>query len=526
MLITQIWKNDRATGLSDVVSYLYAHKDPRDVITVTFETSEWVKSLSLYWKSATLSDWSSVKGYAYIVPRVISSTNKDEEFFTTKQDMFIPAVTNTLFQLGFKDQSQANLVKDKRDTTQVKDLFETSTTSFDEVTDNFSFDEINKTIEEKKEWKLGTIEILHKLFNAEGQTVAWPKEIEYKTLTEGKKSTLPTKVKAVHLYKKLMWTTMIDSPIQELTNFTISGSSFNVLATGNQPLVLETIDGKFIESKQYRAKILVSNGRVRIPYLYARLNRETFNEFIENGVLQNEVYLKDKFYKINLESSATGTQIPLVNKKVLQIPQEEIVNLVYDIDLTKVRQTVYNSKIKELNKLTGVFQEFIKPDFEKSNKEYGIDSKGAFSTDSEEDTDPKIKDSHITNSISISVLKFPEAEMLKKETAVLDSYLQITDTTGVDQLLAKKEDLVKKVAEIKKSLEEKRYKLALISNTLFINWFSDKLKYDTGADGKVDMAESTKAAGVVGGVKNVRILSSKDWKIKVRVQLFKTEKLV
>lgn len=522
MLITQIWKNEAGTGLSNVVSYLYSTQTPNEKVTIEFNTAEGIKSLTLYWKVVTTP--TTKKWYAYIVPKIISSTNKDEEYFTTKQDLFLPAVTNTLFQLGFKD-STASFVKDSRDSTTVKDLFTASTpTSFDPV-DNFNFDDLNKKIEAKKEWKLGVLEVLHKLFNTAGQTVAWPSEIEYKTMTESKKTVYPEKVKKVYLYKKLMGSTMIDSPIQILTGLTISTSTFNVVADGIQPLVIEGTDGKLVEAKQFRKKILVSNGRVRVPFLYSTLTQEIFNELVENGVIKDETYMRDKYYKIVLDWQTSGEQLSLVNKKVLQIPQEEIVNLVNDIEVLKVRQSVYNAKIKELNGLTGVFQEFVKPDYEKDLEGYGVDSKGIFNVTKEEDDTPKIKDSHIVNNINISVLKFPETEVTKTEKEILNKYLDIKADTGVDKLLAKKEDLIKKLEGIKNALSEKRYKLSLISNTFFLNWFSDSLSYDVWADWKVDVSEKTTAAWVVGGVKNARVISSKDGKIKVRIQLFQKEEI-
>lgn len=522
MLITQISKNNTGTGLSNVISYLYANKNTNEKITITFNTSEGIKSLTLYWKIIT-TPTETKRGYAYIIPKEVSSTNKDEEFFASTQDKFLPAITNTLFQMWFKDSTIDSFLKDKRESIQVKDFFQTELPSFGEIS-HFNFDDMNKTIEEKKERRLWVLEILHKIFNSTEQIVAWPNEIEYKTITdERKKIILPEKVKKIHLYKKLMGQSLIDSPIQELTSLQISTSSFNVVANGNQPLVIETIDGKFIESKQFRKKILISNGEVRVPYLYATLTQDIFNEFVKNEILKDEVYLKGKFYKIPLKNSVTGDIIPLVSKKILQIPQEEIVNLVNEIEILKIRQTVYKSKIKDINKLIGDFQESITPDFIKFNKEYGIDEKGFFNVKSEEDDSSRIKDTHITNNISLSVLKFPTTETTTRETIILNNYLNITTETSVTDLLVKKKDLISKLEEIKSTLEEKRYKLSLISYTLFLNGFTTSLKYDVWTDGKVDIIEKSNAAGVVDGIKNARIISSKDGKIKVKIQLFKTK---
>lgn len=113
MKITQIWKNSEWTGLSNVVSYLYSSKNPNEKLELLFETDEWLKSITVYWKVK-----GTQKGYSYIVPKIVSRTNKDEEYFTTKQDLFLPAVTGTLFQMWFKDKIN-NFVKDSREATKI-----------------------------------------------------------------------------------------------------------------------------------------------------------------------------------------------------------------------------------------------------------------------------------------------------------------------------------------------------------------------------------------------------------------------
>jgi len=503
--VTQIWKNSDSTWLSNIVSYIYQTKNYEEEIEIFFETKEWVKSLSLYWKKKDNKKW-----YWYIIPKEILKGNKDKEFFTTKQDLFIPEVQDTLYQMWFKETTTINK-KDRRLEPEISEIFSESDSD-----SHFDFD----SLEEKEEKKIWVLEALHLLFNSKGSEVVWPKEVVYKSMGTAKKEDYGDEIVKVHKFKGVIWTALIEKPLEILRSFQISTSSFNINVKGETPLVLEMKNWDLIESNRFKTRTLISNWIIRVKFLYAKISESTYKKLKESNYIKENEYSPKKYYKFTLWNSESEkiNISSLVSSNIERIDTEEIVNLVYSVNNLKVRMSVYNSKIKEIKSLVKVYA----PSEEWSM----IDNKGRFTPKRSEDTE-SMKNLVHTKKISIWVLKFPTKEVTMKEKKLLDDYLELTfsEFENKAEILHKKEleYLDKKYWEMKKEIEEKRYKLSLISYVHFINWFSSRLNYKKWTDWKVDISKSTTAKGIVGWVKKSRVLENKEGTIRIEICLWDLE---
>lgn len=586
--ITQLWKNDKWTGLWNILSYMYSKKDPAETVQIFFDTKEWEKSLTLGWKIKKNSEGKVTKWYSYLIPKDITKDNREKEFFSTTQDLFLPAITSTLYEMGYSDPTLKGVITDKRDNLSIDNLFDTSLNSENDEFDkfnisedsrqlSFNFDDYDNEEEKMKKYKLGTIEILHQIFNKNNNLpVIFPKDIKYERISEAKVENHHPDIKQIHVFKQLMWDMIVDSPLEELFDLTISGSTFNVTARWNQPLVIELQSGEKIASKQIRTKVLVQEGHVKIPYLYAKLTEENYKylSWSVNNLITDKVYDNQKFYKIPLDgvapkshmswnwnifdfnsddniSNSENKEVSLVNKKLLTISQEEFVNLVYDIEVLKARQTVHNSRKKILTELKDNLTYITWEDSWSIDslhyKELWI-SWGIYnpvSKDTPEIENSFSKEVVIKKNISIDVVKFPKtakekeeayilAYMLANEIAQITKWISITkdlDISKLEEIISiwyKNVNIVKLLLEkveanlkkIKSSIKDKTYKLSLLSNAFFLNWFSPLLNYSSSEE------TPTKAKGVVNNVKQTKTFTSNNGEKVIRVQLWKTSETI
>jgi len=517
MLITQLGKNKEGTGLSNIVSYLYANRKNNEKINITFDTDEWIKEITLF-----RQDHWDKKGYTFIIPKTISKNKTEETFFSTKQDTFIPKITYALFQLWFKDKW--NEIKDKNIEKKTEDLFDdTLTNDIIEDFDQFSFDDKDNN-ETNKLWSLEVLNIIFK----ENQKVVWPKELDYEKIGVTKVKEYSDTIKKIHYYKTLVGPTMIDQPLQYLSKFAISSTSFNTWATWSIPLVIEWKDWTLQESVKFNVKTLVSNWRVRVPFLYATLTNENFNLLSEKGNITEEEYKQWKFYKVPLGECKTWSfdiwekliDSTLVNKNILDIPQDEIVETINNLEILKIKQTVYNRKIKELN---WVISSKIETRYEDKKESYWINKDWIleWKLTGEEKLEWKTE---IIKSIDIWIIGLKKSSLSKEETKILDEYIGSLEDKTLKELKDILEDITEKRNNIKNKIEETRYKQSLIANAMFLNGFSDNLNYVKNEEGMNETIDNSKAKGVVDWQKKTRIIETKDWKIKAKISLYELEK--
>lgn len=483
-----------------------------------FNTKNGIEKIKLGWKEEHKKGNKTLKGYYYIIPAKIADTRKATEFFASTQNLFVPSLTTTLNLLEFKAQDLAGVTYNKK--TDTKDLFvkEAQDLNLEEI----NFDALESTTTaSSKMYRLGAIEVLHKLFKDTRNKIYWPNDVKYVKVDDAKKVQHHPHIKEVHLYKKLMGDTLVDNPLQQLVDLSITQTNFNITAKGVQPLVIELHNGEKYEAKQYRAKILVQEGIVRIPYLYGEITQELHTELIEAGAISESKYIQGKVYKIEF-AGVSGKELPLVNPKIKKIPMDEIIDLVWDIETLLVRQTVYNRGLKTLQEKTRTFVEYTSSPEDTLMKELGISSSGVYNpikTDEVEETNV-MRNTSIGTKINIDIEKFPKTAITKEETETLEGLMKLD--RPMDALLKQKAWMEQEIENIKKSLAEKRYKLALIKTAFFVRGFTEDLPYYTDEDGKYSFEKEVKAADSYDNKKEMRYLvHSKKQDLKLKVEIMK-----
>ena len=517
-VVVQFGKNKKKTGLKDIISDIYSNRTPS--ISMIFTTKDGIQQITIGWKQFNDKKWKVKKGYYYLVPVSVSKTNKVEEFFATTQDLLIPNLTTTMVRMGFNDIN-TSAKTNKR--TSVWDMFKENALNLDNQDDltEVDFDNIEEKVTSAKiNYKMGAIEILHKIFK--NGKVYWPNEVKYQKIGEEQDYQYNEQIKEVHMYKKLMWDTLIEAPLQQLSNFAISSSSFNVLADWIQPLVIELKNGQKIESKQYRKKVLISNGIVRIPYLYVEPNQKTFDELVKEGIIKSERYKIGKIYKANFKNT-TGSNLPLVNPTIVKIPKEEIIDLVWRLETLAVRQTVYNKIKRELSAKTSVFKDYIKTDEDILAESIGINLRDwTFNPSHTNKETDVMKTPTIEREIKISIEKFPKTAILKEENDLVRGLVFFD--RPMDSLLSQLEKIKAKLEDIRDELEEGRYKLNLIKSAFFVKGWNKDLDYYKDEKGDSLFIKETKAAGSADGKIENKYLENKDWTRKMRIQMFNINK--
>lgn len=479
--------------LTDVLSLIYKNKDRN--WEITFDSNTWRKSISLIYQDVTI-DKVRQKGYLLTIPFEVN-LKKNETVFWSNQDEIRAKIIPVLLKLGFKEKEETPIILDPTSDDLFKD----------------EFDDFDSSSEETR--KLGTLELLKKIFDNKSIKVFWPVNQGYDKISnefENKTSVLPEGVKTVHYHHTLSWPGIL-TPVksQAVTGFRISSSSFNVVAKCTQELVVETEDGRFIPAKQYRDKVIIGNGKLRVSRLtLTNVNDSLYHELVANWATLTESETKAiNTYDLHLWGWSEEEFLwDLVGENVKSVSVDELVTLIESISKLEVKQTVYNRKLKEAKALLSSWTYHPNEGYVPETEEFGI-KWWVYNPKIEENQQTALMfEKDPVDQIDISIVKFPKTALEKVYQEEVNA-IEIKTWWDIEKL-------EKTIEGIKKELEEKRSTLSIISYKYFLNWFSSELEYSSS------WQEATKAQGIVWGVKNVNTITSSQGVI-AKIALFKKQ---
>lgn len=201
-----------------------------------------------------------------------------------------------------------------------------------------------------------------------------------------------------------------------VTNISIGSEKLNVGIKVRIPgEVIDSVSGLRKDACIYRDYNLVNSGNVNVPYINARLSKDLYDRFSEEGVIVKTglySYIPDHIYTINLQG------IKSTNKRVLKsMTMSEIAGDLYEVRELKCKQWAINQIIKDItNKTDKLTFTDMSLEEQEIRRILRIDENGIYSPISREKDNDSMFEIYPAVFMTWDIVKFPE-----KNTK--DSYL-------------------------------------------------------------------------------------------------------
>lgn len=280
------------------------------------------------------------------------------------------------------------------------------------------------------------LEILHEILEDKDSSLVWSKDIAYKR-TSQKQISKEDNIRFKYDDKSFFPINSISIGKDKLNigvKVTYTGKSYDV-----DKEILE------LPCKIYRDYILILNGNINVPTIFAKLSNELFQKFAkENLIKSSKIEDGVTYFEIDL------TKLKSTNKRTRKLyTPKELAHALYDFEVTGAKQWAINQLLKELNYSDLDDNETLSEADKKLREYLRIDSTGCYKPLSVETDNLSATEMYNATFKTWAVEKFAKT---KEQTKYKDMYANDIDSLEREDAIKYLKDSLKQVKEERSAL--------------------------------------------------------------------------
>lgn len=422
-----------------------------------------VENKELYFlnRNAFYKDGSVIRALTTKTPNIIVSL--DEEYcvegkaYPVTGDVKLELFEDFLFSLGLNSIMEEDVEEAESLIAQTGDI-----AVYELVANCFSFQEKNEVLTKvqkilhkedskfekgkqvikvlsEEEEPICLLEMLHEILNDKESALVWSKDTPYKR-TSQKQISKEDDIRFKYDDKALFPINSISIGKDKLNigvKVTYTGVSYDI----NKP-ILE------LPCKIYRDYILVLNGNINVPSIFAKLSNTLFQKFAKEGFIKgSKIENGVTYFELDL------TKLKSTNKRTRKLyTPKELAHALYDFEVTGAKQWAINQVLKELN-YSDLEDNKVLTEADKKLREYlRIDSIGCYKPSSVETDNVSATEMYSALFKTWTVEKFPKTN---EQNKYKDVYSKDIDGLEREEAIGYLKKSLKDVKEERNSLGDK-----------------------------------------------------------------------